>query len=207
MRKSYSPNDIRKLRVDLLPWDEKWSSVFGCPAMNETWFVCGHSAGGKSSFVMQLSKELCRFGRVLYVSYEEGVRPSFQRRINYLNMDEVQGLFRVVTMDSYDELRSRLSKPKSARFVVIDSIQESGMGYPQLESLVKDFRRKCFVFVSQEMRGQPLGRTAVRLRYLAGVKVWVRGFKAFCQGRESESAGAYYTVWEDGVVRTSLESF
>ena len=204
MRKPYSPREIRRLSTQLLDWDEEWSSVFGHPAVNESWFVCGSSGGGKSSFVMQLSKELCRFGRVLYASYEEGVRPSFRRRISYLRMDEVQGRFHVVTDDSYEELRARLSKPKSARYVVIDSIQESGMNYPELEALVKDFSRKGFVFVSQEMRGQPLGRTAVRLRYLAGVKVWVRGYKAWSQSRESCSPGAYYTVWEEGVARIEL---
>lgn len=206
MRKAYSPNDISRLRSRLLPWGEKWSSVFGYPSITETWFICGHSASGKSSFVMQLGKELCRFGRVLYESYEEGVRPSFRRRIGYLKMDEVQGSFRVVTDDSPDELRERLSKPKSARFVIIDSCQQSGMCYNEIEQLVKDFPHKSFIFVSQEMRGQPLGRTAVRLRYLAGVKVWVRGFKAFCQGRENENAGAYYPVWEEGIMRTGLEN-
>ena len=205
MKKAYSPNEISRIRSKLLPWGEKWSSVFGYPSVTETWFICGHSASGKSSFVMQLGKELCQFGRVLYVSYEEGVRASFRRRIGYLKMDEVQGNFRVVTNDSPEELRERLSKPKSARFVIIDSTQQSGMNYPELEHLVKDFPHKSIIFVSQERRGQPLGTAAVRLRYLAGVKVWVRGFKAFCQGRENENAGAYYPVWEEGIVRTGME--
>lgn len=205
MRKAYSPNEISRIRVKLLPWGEPWCTVFGYPSLTETWFICGHSASGKSSFVMQLGKELCHFGRVLYVSYEEGVRPSFRRRIGYLKMDEVQGSFRVVTNDSPEELRERLSKPKSARFVIIDSTQQSGMNYPELEHLVKDFPNKSFIFVSQERRGQPLGTAAVRLRYLAGVKVWVRGFKAFCQGRETENAGAYYPVWEEGIIRTGVE--
>ena len=204
MKKSYSPKEIRRLSTQLLDWDEEWSSVFGNPALNENWFICGSSGSGKSSFVMQLSKVLCRFGRVLYVSYEEGIRPSFRRRISYLRMDEVQGLFRVVTSETYDDLRARLSKPKSARFVVIDSVQMSGMDYPHLESLTREFSRKSFIWVSQERRGQPLGSTALRLRYLAGVKVWVRGYKAWSQSRESCSPGAYYTVWEEGVARIEL---
>lgn len=204
MRKAYSPRDVERLQPDVLEWDGQWSLVFGRPSVTETWFISGASASGKSSFVMQLSKELCRFGDVLYVSYEEGVSPSFRRRLGYLHMEEVQGRFRIVTDDTYDELCDRLSRRKSARFVVIDSFQESGWSYGQAKELIGRFPQKGFLFVSQEHRGQPMGKPAVRLRYKAGVKVRVSGFKAWCQGRETENAGAFYTVWEDGLVRTSL---
>lgn len=205
MRKAYSPRDVERLQPDVLEWDGQWSLVFGRPSVTETWFISGASASGKSSFVMQLSKELCRFGDVLYVSYEEGVSPSFRRRLGYLHMEEVQGRFRIVTDDTYDELCDRLSRRKSARFVVIDSFQESGWGYGQTKELIGRFPQKGFLFVSQEYRGQPMGKPAVRLRYKAGVKVRVSGFKAWCQGRETENAGAFYTVWEDGLVRAGLE--
>lgn len=205
MRKAYSPRDVERLQPDVLEWDGQWSLVFGRPSVTETWFISGASASGKSSFVMQLSKELCRFGDVLYVSYEEGVSPSFRRRLGYLHMEEVQGRFRIVTDDTYDELCDRLSRRKSARFVVIDSFQESGWSYGQTKELIGRFPQKGFLFVSQEYRGQPMGKPAVRLRYKAGVKVRVSGFKALCQGRETENAGTFYTVWEDGLVRAGLE--
>ena len=205
MRKAYSPRDVERLHSEVLEWDERWSSVFGRPSVTETWFISGASASGKSSFVMQLGKELCQFGSVLYVSYEEGVRPSFRRRMGYLHMDEVQGNFRVVADDCYEELLERLGRHKSARFVIVDSFQESGWSYAQAENIIRRFPRKGFIFVSQEHRGQPMGKPATRLRYKAGVKVRVNGFRAFCQGRESENAGAYLTVWEEGLVRTSLE--
>ena len=96
MKRSYTPKDIAAKRWVTLPWGEKWSKPFGEPADNASWFISGASASGKSSFVMQLGKELCKYGLVLYLSYEEGVNQSFQRRMDYLKMDEVQGRFRVV---------------------------------------------------------------------------------------------------------------
>lgn len=97
--------------------------TFRVPAENASWFISGASASGKSSFVMQLGKELCNYGTVLYMSYEEKINQSFQRRMGYLKMNEVQGKFRVVTEGSLEEVIARLKKPKSPKFIIIDSFQ------------------------------------------------------------------------------------
>ena len=170
--------------------------------------MSGSSASGKSSFVMQLAKELCSYGGVLYLSYEEGVSKSFQDRINRYKMNEVQGKFRVATDDTLDDLRARLKKRKSAKFVIIDSFQYAEWGegeqkYKRTKALVEEFPRKSFIFISQEYKGQPLGKPAARLKYMAGMKVRVQGYKAYCQGRAIGEAGEAFTVWEDGVIQTS----
>lgn len=115
MKRAYSPKDIAAKKWVTLPWGEKWNKPFGFPAENASWFISGASASGKSSFVMQLSKELCKYGLVLYLSYEEGVNQTFQRRMEYLKMNEVQGKFRVVVDETYEELIDRLKKPKSPK--------------------------------------------------------------------------------------------
>ncbi len=202
-RRAYSPKEIAGRKWTVLPWDDKWSGPFGYPAENASWFISGASASGKSSFVMQLAKEMCKYGAVLYLSYEEHVNQSFQRRMEYLGMSEVQGRFRVVTDDTYDELVARLRKPKSAKFVVVDSFQRSGWSYEQCERLLDQFPKKGFVFVSMEWKGQPLGKPAVRLKYLADMKVRVIGYRAMCNGRSIGEAGNHFVVWEEGVIRTS----
>lgn len=123
MKRALTPRDIAAKKWKTLPWGERWSKPFGFPAENASWFISGASASGKSSFVMQLSRELCNYGTVLYMSYEERVNQSFQRRMGYLKMNEVQGRFRVVPESTLDELVERLKKPKSPKFVVIDSFQ------------------------------------------------------------------------------------
>lgn len=202
-KRAYSPKEVMAMTYKMIPWGEKWSGPFGNPAINETWFISGASASGKSSFVMQLAKELCTYGTTLYLSYEEGLRQSLQERLLRFKMNEVQGRFRVVTSDSYEEVIDRLSKPKSAKFVIVDSFQLSKWSYEQVEELVERFRRKSFIFISQEHKGQPMGKPAMRLRYLAGVKVRVVGFKAYCQGRFTEDPGTFYPVWKEGILRTT----
>lgn len=202
-KRAYSVRDIESKKWVTLPWGEKWRQPFGEPADNASWFICGASAGGKSSFVMQLAKELCNYGKVLYCSYEEGVRQSFQRRLEYLHMNEVQGRFRVITSDSYDELVARLKKPKSAKFIIIDSFQVAPWDYPEAVKLMETFPKRCFVWISQEKKSTPLGTGAVRLKYICDMKVRVVGYKAYCQGRSIGEAGSYYTVWKEGILQTS----
>ena len=202
-KRAYSPKEVMAKSYKTLPWEEHWSGPFGFPAVNETWFVSGASASGKSSFVMQLAKELCHYGTTLYVSYEDGVGHSFKERLNRFRMDEVQGRFRVATDDTYEELMARLAKPKSPHFVIVDSFQVAEWSYEQVKKLIARFPAKSFIFISQEYKGQPMGKAAMRLRYLAGIKIRVVGYKAFCQGRFTDNPGSYYVVWEEGVIRTT----
>lgn len=202
-KRAYSPKEVLAKTYKTLPWGPKWSVPFGEVPVNETWFISGASASGKSSFVMQLAKELCNYGTVLYLSYEEGVSMSFQERLKRENMNEVQGRFRTVVGDTYDDLVERLRRPKSAKFVIIDSFQDSKLTYEEVEALITRFHRKGFIFISQEYKGQPTGKPAGRVKYKAGIKIRVSGYKAYCQGRFTANPEAYYVVWEEGILRTS----
>ena len=206
-KRAYTPKDIEQKKYDCFDWSGAWLSVFGNPAVNSMWLVQGMSASGKSSFVMQLAKKLCEYGPVLYLSYEEGVDKEFQRRLQYLHMSEVQGKFTVVTDETPEEVDERLSRAKSACFVVMDSFQAAcdlyGWSYEAVMSMMRRYSKKGFVVVSQEHKGQPLGKPALRLKYMATMKVRVAGYRAYCQGRAAGEPGSYYTVWEEGVLMTS----
>lgn len=201
--RGYSPREIASRTYKVLPWGGRWLDAFGTPEENSTWLIWGRSANGKSSFVMQLAYELTHYGQVLYMSYEEGLSQSFQERVVRFHMADRQGWFRVATRDSVLDLRERLSKRHSAKFIIVDSLQHAGWSWPEVQQLVEAFPRKSFIFISQDDKGQPLGKTAKRALYMAGVKVRVSGFRAYCQGRFNPDAGNSFVVWEEGVLRTS----
>lgn len=202
-KRVYTPKDIDQKRYEQFGWSGRWLAAFGDPAVNSKWFVLGPSASGKSSFVMQLSKELSQWGTVLYLSYEEGVGMEFQRRMRQQQMNEVQGRFQVVPDETVEEIGERLEKNRKIRFVVVDSFQMSQWSYEDALSLVRRFPKKGFIFVSQEYKGQPIGKAAIRLRYMADMKVRVAGYKAYCQGRSQSEPGNSFVVWEEGVLMTS----
>ena len=199
--RAYTPREVGEKRYKTLPWDGEWQRVFGRPALNELWFISGASAQGKSSFVMQLAKKLCEYGRVLYVSGEEGIRPSFQRRLQLFHMEEVNSRLLIVEDTDIDKLTARLAKHKSPRFVIVDSFQVAKWTYAEAMELRSRFPQKTFIYISQEHKSAPMGINAVSLRYIAGVKVRVSGFVALCMGRENEHHGQGFVVWEEGAVR------
>ena len=203
MKRAYSPTEVQQMNIPSFPFEGKWEAAFGHPDRTGVWIIWGESGNGKSSFVMQLGKELCNYGTVLCMSYEEKINQSFQRRMGYLKMNEVQGKFRVVTEGSLEEVIARLKKPKSPKFIIIDSFQVAGWDYPQAVELMETFPKKCFIWISQEKKSQPMGGGAVRLKYICDMKIRVVGYKAYCQGRAIGDPGSYYVVWEDGIIQTS----
>ncbi len=199
-KRAYSPKDVAQIRYRSLPLEGRWREVFGEPELGDTWFIMGPSASGKSSFVMQLAKMLCGIGPVLYVSLEEGVGLSMQRRLSLFKMNEVQGKLRITTDPDIESLGERLAKPKSAKFIIVDSYQyayDAGWEYKQTRALVERFKRKTFIFVSQEEKGLPLGKPAGRIQYMAGVKVRTSMYRAYCKGRYSTAPGAYFSIWPE----------
>lgn len=204
--RAYSPTEIENLSIPELPLDGEWEAAFGRPSRYERWFIDGESASGKSTFVMLLSKKLCQYGRVDYVSLEEGTSLSFKNRIQRLRMKEAAGSFKVVTNVTVAEIVERLRRPKSANFVVIDSVQYLDVrSFERLKKLLLDrFPRKGFILVSQVYKGRPKGKLADDLRFDCGVKIHTRGYRAYCQGRFTDDAESYYTIWEEGAYKFYL---
>lgn len=200
--RAYNPREVSQKKYEVIKWNGQWRESFGRPAMNETWFISGASAQGKSSFVMQLAKKLCEYGKTLYVSAEEGIRQSFQRRLEMFEMNSVGRKLSIIENPDINLLKERLSKPKSPRFVIIDSFQMANWTYQDAMELIDTFNKKSFIFISQEYKSRPMGADAVRLRYAAGVKIRVSGFMALCSGREKETAGGGgFVVWDEGAIR------
>ena len=200
--RAYNPREVSQKKYEVIKWNGQWRESFGRPAMNETWFISGASAQGKSSFVMQLAKKLCEYGKTLYVSAEEGIRQSFQRRLEMFEMNSVGRKLSIIEDPDINLLKERLSKPKSPRFVIIDSFQMANWNYQDAMELIEKFNKKSFIFISQEYKSRPMGADAVRLRYAAGVKIRVSGFMALCSGREKETAGGGgFVVWDEGAIR------
>lgn len=201
--RAYSPKEIERLRIPELPLDGEWERAFGRPSRFERWFVCGESGSGKSSFVMMLARKLCEFGKVDYVSLEEGANLSFKKRVERLRMHEKAGRFKVVTDIAVAGLAERLAKPKSANFVVIDSVQYLDVqSFARLKAELLDrFPRKSFVLVSQVYKGRPKGKMADDIRFDCGVKIHTRGYRAYCQGRYADDAAAFLTIWAEGACR------
>ena len=197
MRRAYSASEVLAKKNTPLPFEGVWAKSFGKPSRTGVWIIWGESANGKSSFAMQLAKELCKYGRVAYNSLEESLSLSFQENMKRCRMQEEGGRFLVLDREPIAELGRRLKKQRSPDFVIIDSLQYLGLNYKEYKKLKEQHPSKLFVFISHADGDRPKGATATSIQYDADMKIMVRGYRAVCKGRFIPQAGDSYTIWAD----------
>ena len=192
--------EILAQKKDTFPFEGKWHDAFGNPERTGTWFIWGESSNGKSSFVMQLCKELAKYDRVLFNSLEEGACLTMQQSIQRHKLEDVGRNFHLLPGESIDKLSARLRKRKSPNIIVIDSFQYTMMNYKDYIRLKETHRDKLFIFTSHAEGKDPCGSAAKRVKYDASLKIRVEGFKALCAGRTVGKSGEFI-IWEEGAER------
>ena len=198
MKQSISASRALSVRNRVLEVPDEWEGCLGKEiARHGVVFFWGNSGNGKSSAVMAFAKMLSGFGRVLYVSKEEGYSLSFQHTLARFSMADCGASLQVIDQEDLESLTERLSKPRSPEFIVIDSVQTMGMTYRDYRALKERFRSKLFILVSQVDGKQPDGRPARKMMYDADLKIWVEGYTAFSKGRFIGETGKYI-VWARG---------
>lgn len=197
MGRALSPTEVLSIKSNELKFEGEWFDAFGHPDRTGVWFIWGNSGNGKTSFVMQLCKELAKFGKVGINSLEEGVSLSMQNAIKRYGLTEENRKVVFYDCEKMDDLSERLKKPRQPKFVIIDSFQYTQMSYKDYIKFKEDHRDKLLVFISHASGTQPSGRSAVSAMYDASLKVWVQGHRAFSKGRFIGEKG-YYTIWEEG---------
>lgn len=197
MRRALSPTEVLSQKRDILNFEGKWFDAFSQPERTGTWLIWGNSGNGKTSFMMQLCKELAKFGKVGYNSLEEGVSLSMQNAIQRYGLAEQNR--RVVFFDCMKmaDLSEKLKKPRQPKFVIIDSFQYTQMNYRDYIKFKEEHRDKLLIFVSHASGSMPSGRSAVSVMYDASLKIWVQGHRAHSKGRFIGPKG-YFTVWDEG---------
>ena len=197
MKRAYSPTEVLSMKKEVFDFEGAWYDAFGTPEKCGVWIIWGNSGNGKTSFVLQLCKELARFGKVLYNSLEEGVSLSMQNAIKRYNLAAENGRVRFVDGESIPNLNERLKKPKQPRFIVIDSFQYAQINYKEYLKFKEAHRDKLIIFVSHASGSLPNGRSAVSVMYDASLKIWVQGYRAFSKGRFFGPVG-HFTIWDEG---------
>ena len=154
MRRALNVRDILNKKYDVFPFEGKWKDAFDTPEVRGCWFVWGNSGNGKTSFVMQLCKELCKYDRVAFNSLEEGTSLTVQNNLRRFGMAEVSRHLAFIKED-IPTLKIRLRRHKSFNIVIIDSFQYTQMTYRDYIQLKEEFPDKLFVFISHARGKNP----------------------------------------------------
>ena len=115
-RNAKGVRELLSMKFETLAFEGAWRDAFGTPERRGVWMVWGNTGNGKTSFVMQLCKELCRFGRVAYDSLEEGACLTMQNTLKRFNMQEVNRRFLLLDAEPLDQLSLRLKRQKAPDF-------------------------------------------------------------------------------------------
>lgn len=195
MKKALSMVDLMRKNREVYAFEGALQEAFGQPEQNGVWFIWGRSGNGKTSFVLQLCKELTRYGKVAYDSLEEGDSLTMQNALMRIGMGDVGRRF-ILLNESLKELDTRLKRRRSPDIVVVDSFQYAHIDLKQYEEFIDQHKNKLIIFVSQADGLKPWGRTAQSAMYSASLKIWVEGYRAISKGRYRGNLG-YYTIWAE----------
>lgn len=198
MKKALSSTDLLAKKYDLIDWDGEWLDNFDSPELRGVWSVSGQSGSGKTSFLLQMAKELTNHGRVLYNSREEGDSLTMQKAWKMHGLQDCGRKIQLINSTA-EELEVRLSKRQSPDIIFIDSFQYMNLNFKEYLALKNKYSKKLFI-MNQQMDGNKImGKTGVKVNYDADLKIWVEGFKAFSKGRYF---GKHWqnglTIWDEG---------
>lgn len=198
LKRALTLQNVMDADVKTFDFAGEWLDAFGKPQATGVWLVYGGSGSGKTTFVMMLIKYLAAFGRVLFVSYEEGLSSaSLKVTIDRLGLMERQNEV-LVTIDSVEELDERLSKQRSPDIVVIDSLELSEFNtVRQIKMFADKYPQKLFIYIGQADGDKPRSELGKAVLFLANQKIYVEGYRAFTRGRSQGEKDAFITIWAE----------
>ena len=184
VRRAYSAGNVISMERELCDFDGKWLEAVGKPELKGTWCIGGLPKNGKTSFTMQLAKYLTKWHLVAYDSIEEGISASFAETLRRCRMDEVKASrFIVLNNEDIKDIECRLSKRKSPKIVIIDSIQFLGLNTETYLRWKKRFPEKLFIYITHLQGQYPEGKTALKIWRDSDVVIKVEGFRAYPTSR------------------------
>ena len=200
MGRALTVKEVLNKKRQTFPFEREWADAFGQPERTGVWFIWGRSGNGKTSFVMQLIAELCKYDRVAFDSMEEGDSLSMRQKLVRHGLSKVGSRFHLLNAEPMTELKERLARRKSYNIIVIDSFQYTQMSYRDYIQFKEQNKDKLIVFISHAKGSLPRGSAAEGVMYDATLKIWVEGFKAFSKGRFIGQTGEF-TIWDEGAAR------
>ncbi|MBS1629529.1 MAG: hypothetical protein JST27_05680 [Bacteroidetes bacterium] len=135
-----SARELAKMRFETIGYKGRFKDVVGDPAIGFHMMVYGKPFQGKSSFVIELCKDLIQLkkGRVAYLALEEGISASMQKKI----IDRQAG-----NIDGLDFMGAMPGSFEGYTFVVIDSVSDRAIKRDKLRELFLHNPKICFICI------------------------------------------------------------
>lgn len=196
LTRALTVDNVLNAKFKGLRLDGKWGEVIGNPELGKNWLIWGQSGSGKTTFLMQLIKELSKQETVIYNSLEEWPSSAIQkafRRVGLLKGDRV-----MMVGEDMKSFEARMKRQRSPRIMLIDSVRYTKFRWEDYLRFTDAFDHKIKIWVSHASGKEPKGALAEDIRYDSAVKIYTEGFRAFVTSRYSDNGGGSIDIWPDG---------
>ena len=165
--------------------------------------VYGDSNHGKSSFIAAFIIALVKSLRCKceYIAFEEAHGKTVQDTMisRYNMLEEIGNALLLTDHYTFDELKAKMARKKSAKIWVIDSLQASSFTSKEIAELKRLFvtskKKKILLLVSWAKGSKPLGADACAVEYYANIKMQVKNLLMFPKSRYG--GGDVYVIHEE----------
>jgi hypothetical protein len=203
MNRKIGVKDFLDKKFITYEFGDEFKESFGEPEKNFTMLVYGHPGNGKTEFCIKLAKYLCKFTKVYYNSYEQGISKTLQDALKRNHMNEVSGKITFGDKEPFDEMIKTLGKKNAPQVVFIDSRDYMNLTGEQYRTLIKAHPRKSFIIICWESGGKPKGEHAKAIEYMVDIKVQVKDFKAFPRCRFGGNKP--FVIWNKAQTKTGQQ--
>lgn len=168
-----------------------WEKSFGLPERKSSMLVYGEGKNGKTEFCVQLANYMSLFGKVLYVSKEQGASKSLQNawKRNETRDDVLLGL----DADLKDILNA---VQRGYVAVILDSVDYLKLTEEDVKLIYEHQKKTLIVFVAWGDGKKPKTGIASKIYFMVDMIAYVKGFLANCKSRYG--GNEEYVVWEKG---------
>lgn len=180
--RAYTYEDLARKKYKTLPLKGVWKEHLGDIERSGSILIYGDSGHGKTTYALQLMRELCQGEKVLYNSLEECGRLSLLKNLERAGLKQYKNKY-LVCGEPLDNLIQRLSRPQQPKIVFIDSVQACfrGKKTEDYHNLILQFPQTLFIGISQMSKGMPKGAVAEEFYWFCQDRVLVQDFNAYIE--------------------------
>ncbi len=179
VKKAYTYIDFKKRNFKTIKLEGEWKRHLGTIERSGSILVMGGSGHGKTTYVMQLAKEICKSEKVHYNTAEEGDCLSFNKSMDMNNIKLIKSKFKY-SKDNYDQMFQRLSIKRQPKVIIVDSVQYvfRKKNVNDYFKLLEAFPNTLFIWISHISKGMPKFAVANEIYWDCQNRIIIEDFKA-----------------------------
>lgn len=201
--KSISVKKLVQKKFKVYDFENEWKDSFGTPETNAQWIVYGESGNGKTEFCVQLAHYYCNFGKVAYISLEQGISSSLQSpftRYDFKNQPYICKIFEKNTKTEgnvYEQIKAFVAKTTYKTIIIdsLNSLKVTPSEYIELSELAKK-RKRTLVNVAWGKGNHPSTSAGEQIEFMVDIKLQVKKY-AIPEPKSRFGGNMPYVIWED----------